>query len=175
MYTCLCILIYFEATTIEKASSFRMSSKSIFRLLVSTSSRIHSIWLKDQFKNYKNLKLINYFIFKNLNLIKSVNLLSFAIVMAANQDLVKQVDELYDQNKFDEIENLLNKEELLEKSDNRFEFKWRLARSRYGQVKEKQRGENELDEIRDLVLSALEDNPKCGPAHKVIIIKIDNY
>ena len=88
-------------------------------------------------------------------------------VSAQEADLLKQVDELYDQNKFDEVEKLLNSPDLLEKSDKRFEFKWRLARARYGQVKEKQRNESELDAIRDLVLSALADNPECGPAHKV--------
>lgn len=112
--------------------------------------------------NYRNFlvlkSLVNRF---NKNLLKPVKILSIATVMAATSDadLIKKVDELYDQNKFDEIESLLNNPDLLEKSDKKYEFKWRLARSRYGQVKEKQRSDSELDSIRDLVLSSLEDNP----------------
>lgn len=124
----------------------------------------------------KTLKQLNPFIFQSFvakfsaNFSRPIKLLSLGVVMAASVseiDLIKQVDELYDQNKFDEVEKLLNNPDLLEKSEKKFEFKWRLARARYGQVKEKQRSDSELDAIRDLVLSSLEDNPECGPAHKV--------
>lgn len=149
---------------------------SLFRLLKLTINRQPNRLIKIQFK-YENLKYFNYLLIKSLinkfnkKLFKSVELLSIGFVLMASSteetNLLKQVDELYDQNKFDEIEKLLNNPDLLEKSDKKHEFKWRLARSRYGQVKEKQRNESELDDIRDLVLSSLEDCPECGPAHKV--------
>lgn len=156
----------------------KMSNRNVLKLIESTK-RIKPVnFTARNREQFKNLRFPINYLFKNLTnqsnsaskTFKPIHLLTFGSVMAfSNQtdDLIKKVDELYDANKFDEIENLLNKPELLEQSDKKYEFKWRLARSRYGQVKEKQRNESELDSIRDLVLSALEDNPQCGPAHKV--------
>lgn len=151
---------------------------NIFRLLASNRIRKANLLLRNRLhlKAIRKLRNLNYFLFKHLVdtfskrpiLFRPITLLSIGTVMTSQEaDLLKKVDELYDQNKFDEIESLLNKDELIEKSDKKWEYKWRLARSRYGQVKEKQRNESELDAIRDLVLSSLEDNSECGPAHKV--------
>lgn len=162
-----------------------MSNRSLFRYLASTN-RIQkaSRLIRDQLK-VKTLKHLNYCLFQsfvakfsaNFSRFRPIKLLPLAVLMAASAqeaDLIKQVDELYDENKFDEVEKLLNNPDLLEKSDKKFEFKWRLARARYGQVKEKQRNESELDAIRDLVLSSLQDNPECGPAHKVWSLRHSN-
>lgn len=149
-----------------------MSNRSLFRFFAATN-RVQKASRLGQWK-LKTLKHLNYSIFQSVvrkfsaNPFKPIKLLAVAMAVSVQEaDLLKQVDELYDQNQFDEVEKLLNNPDLLEKSDKKFEFKWRLARARYGQVKEKQRDEAELDAIRDLVLGALEDNPECGPAHKV--------
>lgn len=154
-----------------------MTNRFVFRLLRSnrTVRRFSYLYSRNQV-NYRKFLILKNLVnqFRN-SIFKPIKLLSIATVMAATSDadLIKKVDELYDQNKFDEIETLLNNPDLLEKSDRKYDFKWRLARSRYGQVKEKQRSESELDAIRDLVLSSLEDNAECGPAHKWAAILVD--